>query len=108
MGERRTHSFPMRCQIQRDYGSRLSRFPNGYASTGLSPDQSLDEEPEHVASTTAASTTASTTTTSFTGTDGREPSAAAAVAAVVGGGGGYRGESLLSGFTGNGPEIRGE
>lgn len=50
MGERRTHSFRMTCQVPRDYGSRMaSSFitcrPNGYVTTSLSLDHDLDADP---------------------------------------------------------------
>ncbi|CAL8260934.1 unnamed protein product [Merluccius merluccius] len=96
MGERRGHSFHMKCHIQRDYGSRLGGSlktcgPNGYAITSLSADQSLEEEAEQAASsattapttpTTTTMTTAATTTSftapTFTVPTGRESSPAAA------------------------------
>ncbi|XP_056454708.1 potassium voltage-gated channel subfamily KQT member 1 [Gadus chalcogrammus] len=89
MGERRGHSFHVKCHIQKDYGSRLSRslkarWPNGNANTSLGANQGLDEEVERAESSTTttsgvtAAATPSTTTPSFSLTPARASSGAGA------------------------------
>ena len=86
MGERRGHSFHMKCHMQKDYGSRLSRslkarWPNGYASTSLSANHGSGEEAERAASGTA--TTAGITATTAAAKTAAAPSSSLAPAAAA-------------------------